>query len=372
MKDIKELTGIRFFAAIHVVIFHQFFLVGSFGTSLPSWLRSIISFGDFAVSFFFILSGFILSCVYVGSEKNLIKSNGSFWFARFSRIYPMYLLGFVLDLPRGLDYFFSTYSSSIVATSKVIVSASSHLLMVQSWYPRLTPVWNSPAWSLSAEMFFYFIFPLIAPIIFKLRKDIICILILYLTPIISYIVLVKFLNQDLNEASNSVFWRSFPLLRSIEFLLGIFLGKFYLREGSFKTWMKLNPGLIGFLFWLSTLLSLFLISIHSNFPREILANTFMVPLFSFMIFSLAVVKIPFTKFLRSRLILLLGGASYALYIVHVPMLYYVKMMLEMFNLSYGLEYMAIYLLIVISLSIFLYLKIERPIQAWLRKSFKYS
>ena len=56
-REIKELTGIRFFAAFHVLFFHNFYIAGSSVIeSTPKFMKSIFSFGDSAVAFFFILS----------------------------------------------------------------------------------------------------------------------------------------------------------------------------------------------------------------------------------------------------------------------------------------------------------------------------
>jgi len=64
-SQISILTGIRFFAAFHVVLYHNLFLFGEEAIeSIPSLIYSFIQKGEAAVSFFFILSGFILTYVY--------------------------------------------------------------------------------------------------------------------------------------------------------------------------------------------------------------------------------------------------------------------------------------------------------------------
>jgi peptidoglycan/LPS O-acetylase OafA/YrhL len=51
-------------------------------------LRTMASIGYSGVSFFFVLSGFILVYTYSGRATTL----RAFWQARFARIYPFYLL----------------------------------------------------------------------------------------------------------------------------------------------------------------------------------------------------------------------------------------------------------------------------------------
>jgi hypothetical protein len=50
------------------------------------------------VSFFFVLSGFILAYSYLG-QLRLGGEKRRFWEARFSRIYPVYLLSLLIDWP---------------------------------------------------------------------------------------------------------------------------------------------------------------------------------------------------------------------------------------------------------------------------------
>ncbi len=78
--EIPALTSLRFFAALWVVLFH----IREFGL----WrggitpYRAVVQLGYLGVSFFFVLSGFILVYVYAGREvpKRL------FWQARFARV----------------------------------------------------------------------------------------------------------------------------------------------------------------------------------------------------------------------------------------------------------------------------------------------
>jgi peptidoglycan/LPS O-acetylase OafA/YrhL len=92
---IPALTSLRSFAAVEVVIFHFFF-----PEPVDFW-RSLFSAGIEAVTFFFVLSGFILAYVYSGrsAQDTGLKQSREFWKARFARIYPAYGLGLLIALP---------------------------------------------------------------------------------------------------------------------------------------------------------------------------------------------------------------------------------------------------------------------------------
>ena len=81
---LPALTSLRFFAALHVVFFHflAFKIVSGEG-----WLGQISSIGYVGVSFFFVLSGFILVYTYAGRDTERATSGapGSRVFIRHSR-----------------------------------------------------------------------------------------------------------------------------------------------------------------------------------------------------------------------------------------------------------------------------------------------
>src|SRR5438105_244554 len=92
--SIAVLTSLRFLAAIWVVFFHLITRSEHF----PLWLRGMTCFGQPPVTFFFALSGFIITYSYSNKHQYLLDSR-KFWVARLARIYPLYLLANILIAP---------------------------------------------------------------------------------------------------------------------------------------------------------------------------------------------------------------------------------------------------------------------------------
>ncbi len=152
-QDLKPLTALRFFAAMWVVLYH-------FWPNLQADRPNIVARGYLGVELFFVLSGFILSHVYLESFRNGRFGYRDFLWARLARIYPMHLaiiIGLAL-LIGGLSL------AGIHAGDKLIIWSSlpAHLTLTQAWGLAPRGGWNHPSWSISAEWFAYLGFPAFA------------------------------------------------------------------------------------------------------------------------------------------------------------------------------------------------------------------
>lgn len=145
---LSALTSLRFFAAAMIVIVHS---RGAFGIS-PTWGGNF----DFvqAVSFFFVLSGFILTYVHPDLSGSSVRS---FLRARFARLWPAHvatLLIFLALFPEALPERPSGTSFAIYAAN---------LGLIHAWIPLSHSYFsgNDVSWSISTECFFALIFPLL-------------------------------------------------------------------------------------------------------------------------------------------------------------------------------------------------------------------
>ncbi len=151
----RGLNGLRFFAAIAVVCFHYAGRVSGFATA-PLAVRNLVGCGPIALPFFFLLSGFVLSHAYADRLPSGPGGRGRFWMARFARLYPVYLLAFVLFAPVAYEKYVRLHAGGGIRTA--VWGGALSLFTLQAWTP-LSQAWNGPGWSLSVEAFFYAIFP---------------------------------------------------------------------------------------------------------------------------------------------------------------------------------------------------------------------
>jgi peptidoglycan/LPS O-acetylase OafA/YrhL len=145
---LPSITGSRFWAAFLVFLFHS---------SLPSDLAPfadptiqhiytvmVSKAGWLGVSYFFILSGFIM--VWSAKDSDTV---GDFYLRRFAKIYPTHCLTWAIAFIIGA---ISIYQYKLW---------SSNLLLLNTWFDdvRYFFVGNRPSWSLCIEAMFYLSFP---------------------------------------------------------------------------------------------------------------------------------------------------------------------------------------------------------------------
>lgn len=341
-SPLPALTGIRIFAAYYVVMLHTG--AGYFGRhGAPNVLLGLLDKGYLAVSLFFILSGFILVYTYQGKisgPENILR----FWEARFARIYPAYLLALALMIP---------FAKTITVGQRFAV-----LSMVQTWMPwrsEMVGAWNFPAWSLSVEAFFYLTFPLIFVGLNRLRVA----GLRWLAGILLAVIVIGNLSRPVGNWPQSAIaflrYIRLPIFRLPEFIVGMALGLAFLRAPAGR-----YSGLISVGALLSAIVVLCL-------PWAAWASVAVIP-FAILILSLAHQSGPIARILSSRILVLLGGASYAVYLLQLPTRIYTRLLFaQVLHAPHNLDaFLSPCLLLALSVLVFLFW--EEPARKFLRKS----
>lgn len=295
--EIEPLTGIRFLAALFVLLFH--FGAGfTREAGMPGFVSNILSHGYLGVSLFFVLSGFILTYAYT------VRAQGKAWIsdfflARFARIYPVYIAVLLFALPLALKDL--TLPHGLLT-----------LLMLQAWTSPTSALgysWVMQAWTLSVEFAFYLSFPLWLPLIRKLD--------LKATSgitVILCLIIVACATPTLRPLSPSSTFSALdlipiPLLRMPEFLLGMCACRLTEMKPRWIERLATAPVLIA--------LAAILLMIWS-FPQEDHATSLSAVIFGLALILIASNTNSVTRCLSSKPMLLLGAASYCVYLLQGP------------------------------------------------------
>jgi peptidoglycan/LPS O-acetylase OafA/YrhL len=350
-RQIRALTGIRFFAALDVVLFHT--------SGWADWsggvLRGIVSSGYVAVSLFFVLSGFILAYTY--GQRGIERRE--FYVARFARIYPVYALGLVLAAP-----FFVRDHVRAHALGSMLGRGAAVTTLLQAHVPSWALAWNPPAWSLSVEAFFYLLFPwLLPPLLQCSRTTARVIAIAAWLGSMGLIGAYLAWSGDAPTYASEGTWldavRYGPIARVPELVVGIVLGR-ELLEGA-----RL-PEIAG---GLSVMATLGALALAPWLPYLLIHNGLFVPLFALVILSLATHEGRLARALGSAPLVALGDASYALYILHVPFFMIVRSTTKALApalIETG-TFRALYVVLAVVLSLVTFRAVEVPLRSLLRR-----
>lgn len=159
--DIRPLTSLRFFAALWVVVYLLWPSLAVEG------MPALAAKGYLGVELFFVLSGFILSHVYLKAFGEKRFGYRGFLWARIARIYPLHL--FTLFGVMALGLAATAAGMAIDASVLSWKTLLPNLLMVHAWGFAGEAGWNHPSWSISAEWFAYLSFPVFAAVAWRLR-----------------------------------------------------------------------------------------------------------------------------------------------------------------------------------------------------------
>ncbi|WP_439292367.1 MULTISPECIES: acyltransferase family protein [Rahnella] len=281
-NDIHGLTIFRFIAAFYVFIFHCNL---RFKADVPEITYDFINNGAVGMTFFFVLSGFVMSW----SSRAGVKDN--YFRSRLARIYPAYLFMGLVSLPFIFEY-------NII---DIPVYIGVFLTMSQSFFTGTFPIWNfGGSWSVSTEMFFYITFPLLFPIVKK-------------NPLISLTVSIiassLIIPVSIVFSGSSAFPQYYisPLHRLPEFISGVSLGCLYASGFRIK---KLGIPLL--------LISITALVLLSPFNNEgwTKNNYITLPSTCIIVYILACFNIKKSAFTNP--FIFLGKVSYSFYLMQLP------------------------------------------------------
>lgn len=249
---IKPLTSLRFLFAMCVFLSHY-----SLGEEV------IFPEGYIGVSFFFILSGFIISYNYKRKFEEKTISAKTFIAARIARIYPLHLAMFLFVLMLTIR---SVIKNDIAFPWKPLFFNAA---LLQSFIPVKSCYFsfNAVSWSISDELFFYFAFPIVIVFFTKIKRKIL--LILGLSVLCIYFAAVFIVPEQYHHALFYIH----PFFRIIDFIIGIeifsvwkYMQSAKIKNGKFLSFLN-RKDIATIVEVLSVCLLVVMICVSGNVPQ---------------------------------------------------------------------------------------------------------
>ncbi len=338
------LTGLRFFAALLVYLFHHTpFAAGTL-------LYDVVKEFHIGVSLFFTLSGFLICRQYHQSIVEGTIQLKHYFINRFVKIYPVF---FILTTITAIVNFqgWKTYLMNIT-----LLKGFSKTY----WFTHITQ-----GWSLTTETTFYLLAPFIFLLLNKLK------LLWQAFILIATGIVLTFLFGFFNNEPKFFGSYHFTMVvtffgRCVEFFAGVYLALFLKKEKRLSS-IGISftySGLVWFLasaFALSSLKGDHISGLAT--PIGVAINNLVLPLFSFLIiYGLVVERTIVGKLFTSKFFKWAGNASYCFYLLHLGVYF---SFIQQHTNSYILNF-----LIILTSSFVLYLFIERPVVKYIRKRFE--
>ena len=304
---LPALTGLRTLLALAILLFH-------FTPSGLSWgpfsLYPLVNIGYVFVSFFFLISGFILSYNYADRPGGV--NIADFWMARLSRLYPVYLLTMLISIPMLMVEWHAR------SHAEFWLGAIATPLLVQGFFPHLATFWNTVSWTLSCEIALYLMFPWLLRLRWPRNTGALLALVIgfWVIGLIPHTVYV-FTNPDHlpgpADRYSGGFWIDFlkytPLPYLCTFLAGLSLGRLH-EAAKLTARMRMIIGICGFAaVWFAAY------HLADRLPYIMIHGGLLTPLFAAVIMGLSGPS-PLASVFSVRPLVVVGASTYCLYLLH--------------------------------------------------------
>lgn len=169
MKKISSIELLRFISSLMVLFWHyqQFYLPYNFFSNKEiyfndkskqpffEYLSIFYNYGNLGVNFFFLISGFVFSYIYLNIEKKTTLKE--FLINRAARLYPLHILTLLVVL--FFQYYCQlNFNEYLIYKNNDLYHFFLNIFFISGWGFEKGPSFNGPIWSVSIEIIIYFLF----------------------------------------------------------------------------------------------------------------------------------------------------------------------------------------------------------------------
>lgn len=348
------LTGLRWWAAFMVFLYHMLVFA-----PLPGVITTIFAQGYFGVTFFFVLSGFVLTW----SARPDVPTSTFYW-RRFARIWPAHIVALLFAIPVFYTFAAIPEGSFLKPFDLGILLLS--VVLLQGWWnaPNILFSGNPAAWTLTCEAFFYALHPWISRFLIRLSRNGALIF-------AGLVVVAAFTYRALAVLFPGTFIAELPvpIVRVSEFILGMAVA-WAIRAG----WRIRIPPVLGIGAMIGVVLAIVVVA-RSGMDVPIIK---FIPAFGNELFTVAcaIAIIALAQkalagkrsWFESPWQVKLGEWSFAFYLVHATVIYLAMRIFGMQETSWlNLAWFAVILVIDLILAWALHSFVERPLEKRMRR-----
>ncbi len=351
---INSLTSLRFIAALGVFFHHTYgFLSPSILTPIQNFIKYFF-YGHIGVTFFYVLSGFIISYSFVRHQKNGIFGYSDFLVFRVSRLFPVHILSMIL--------FIVCFGVYLTPETIHLPSFFSNLFLIHAFIPEQVYYFsfNSVSWSISSELFFYVAF------CFLVRLKTKYLLMLFLS--ILSVVVYTLISPPESVPAHWLFYIN-PIFRLPDFIAGMLLCRFFLSTSFTPNYFLGSLIEIG-----SIVLLAITLFVASNFVSDmnLKFDIMFIPAMIAIVMAFSYNAGVLSKLLSNRIAILLGEASFSFYMIHGIVISKLLALTAPSPDSYKSVFLTIGTALCIStfVSILIYKKFELPLNRAIRRSWE--
>ncbi|MBE7699547.1 acyltransferase [Oerskovia sp. Sa1BUA8] len=350
MPRVSSLTGLRWWAAFVVFLYHM-------AVFAPIPLEPVLRYGHYGVTFFFVLSGFVLTWSWsptVGAT--------TFWWRRFARIYPSHIVALALAVP--VFYSFAPDPAQWWVKPVDVGVLLLSVLLLQGWSrdPAVLFSGNPAAWTLTCEAFFYAMHPPIQRVLARWgRRGALVLAAGTAALALTYRLLAL--------TWPTQWWAAlpWPITRLTEFVLGMALAWAFR-----KAWRPRVAASVGYLAVAAVVGAVVLGVRHPEVPgvRLLLGSANELVMLACAVAIVAVAARDLRggrSLLRKRWLVTLGEWSYTFYLVHATIIYVLLAQFGRQALSWNnLWWYAAAFVVALAASALMHRLVERPAERRMR------
>lgn len=362
-SQLLNLTTLRFLAAFSVFLHH----LDAFGLhpSRSLWGLNL----SWTVSFFFVLSGFVLAYSYSDrmTDRRFV---GRYLLQRAARLWPVHLACLLL-------------LGALIGFGDVSVLQIYLAITLQNaWLPAYGSGFalNSVSWSISVELFFYALFPLLIRLSSRRLMGLFAANVGLVGGIILFISAAGISGRP-DPAADPFWYKSmvptgnaillfFPPVRLIEFVAGILTYRAFtvFRLTGKSVWIAQAASavvLLGYMTQHNSVIQ-FIDANMSSAAAQAYRQFGAFPLFALTVFVFSHQSGPISRVLSLRPLVFLGEISFAFYMVHQIVLRFLAQHWTLLGLSDRLAAASLAFVLSLALATALFYCVEKPTLSWIK------